>query len=133
VKYLAIAIVIGLAYFGYSHFHSDAKPSLSDVEPKLAAYLATGKGNCTVAHLSDISLGDFSEQFGGWPVYASHEETCQDGNTSVTFSGLDHAEKKVAAAFARRGAAGEIELFVPQFFQDAQQQMQNAVDTAMPK
>jgi hypothetical protein len=130
MKYLVVAIVIALTYFGYSHFHTPAKPAVADVESKLASYLATGKGNCDVSHLSDISVGAFSEQFGGWPVYASHEETCRDGDTSTTYLGLEDATKQVAAAFARRDATGEVELFVPQLFQDAQQQMQSALDGA---
>jgi hypothetical protein len=51
---------------------------------------------------------------------------------------LDDANKQVAAAFVRRSASGQVELFVPQFFQDAQQQLsqeaqqqlQSALDSA---
>jgi hypothetical protein len=130
MKYLVIAIIVVLAYFGYRHFQEPARPTVSDVETMLASYLESAKGNCSVSHLSDVSVGDFSSQFGGWPVYASHEEVCQDGDTSTTYSGLDHADKQVAAAFVRRSASGSIELFVPQFFQDAQQQLQGALDSA---
>jgi hypothetical protein len=123
MKYLAIALILALAFFGYRHFHTGAAPAASEVRPLLASYLALGKGNCSVAHLSDISVGEFSSQFGGWPVYASHEETCRDGDTSTTYAGLDDAKKQVAAAFVRRGGTGGLEVFVLQFFQDAQQQM----------
>jgi hypothetical protein len=138
MKYLVVALVVVLAYFGYRHFQEPAKPAVSDVEAKLASYLATAKGNCSVSHLSDTSIGDYRQQFAGWPVYASHEEICQDGDTSITYSGLDDANKQVAAAFVRRSASGQVELFVPQFFQDAQQQLsqeaqqqlQSALDSA---
>ena len=132
-KYLVIAIAAGIAYFAYGRFSASDKPTPGVVEPLLANYLAVGKGSCRVSHLADISIGDFSRQFGGWPVYAAHEETCQDGNTSSTYLGLDDAKKQVAAAYARRNAAGDIELFVPQFFQDAQQQLQGALDSAPAK
>jgi hypothetical protein len=123
---------MALAYFAYGQFRAGSKPSASQVEPALAQYLGAGRGACTVSHLSDISVGDFSEQFGGWPIYASHEETCEEGNTTTTFSGLDHAKQKVAAAFARRGASGNIELFVPQLFQDARQQMNQELQQQLP-
>jgi hypothetical protein len=119
-----------LAYFGYRHFSSDAAPSAAEVEPALRSFLSTGKGNCSVGHLSDVSIGERNEQFGGWPVYASHEETCQEGDSSVTYSGLEDAAKQVAVAFVRRGAGGGIELYVPQFFKEARQQMQGALDSA---
>jgi hypothetical protein len=133
MKYLVIGVLIALAYLGYSHFRGDDKPSAADVEPGLTSYLATGKGDCNVEHLSDISVGDFNSQFGGWPVYASHEETCRDGDTTTTISGLDHAETQIAAAFARRTASGQVELFLPSFFQNAQQQMQLSLDSAAPR
>jgi hypothetical protein len=139
MKLLIIVILAVLAYFGYRYFAGDgAKPPTSDVEAKLSGFLAAAKGNCSVSHLSDVSIGDFNQQFAGWPVYASHEEVCRDGDTTTTYAGLDDAKNQVAAAFARRNASGVVELFIPGFFQDAQrqlsqdaqQQLQGALDSA---
>jgi hypothetical protein len=131
MKYLGILLAIVLAYFGYRYFSGQSKPAVADVERELTGYLKTGKGDCDVTHLSDVSVGDFSSQFDGWPVYASHEETCRDGDTSTTYTGLNDAERKVAVAFVRYGAAEKLELFVPQFFQNAQQQMSQEMQQQM--
>jgi hypothetical protein len=139
MKYFLVIVALVLIFLGYRHFSSGAKPSADDVEPLLNTYLVTDKkGTCTVTHLSDISIGDFSEQFEGWAVYASTEVTCHDGNTTGTYNGLDHAKERVAEAFARRTVTGAVELFIPQLFKDAerqinedvQRQMQGALDGA---
>jgi hypothetical protein len=102
-------------------------------------FLGSGNGQCTVDHLSDVSVGKYAEQMGGWPVYASHAESCHQSSTSTatgtidtstTNVRLDDARKGVAVAFARRTSSGAVELFVPAIFQQGQQQMQQAFQSA---
>jgi hypothetical protein len=130
VRYvIGILAVAGVIFLGL-RYRGDPAPSANAVEPVLKAYLERGKGNCTVDHLSDITVGKFAEGFGGWPVYASHEETCTEGLTSATYRGLDDVKKGVAVAFVRKSPAGDIELFVPPIFRQGQQEMQKAFDKA---
>jgi hypothetical protein len=126
---IGILAIVGAIYFGMK-FRNDAAPPASAVEPVLRAYLERGKGTCTVSHLSDVTVGKFVEGFGGWPVYASHEETCTEGSTSTTYRGLDDVKKAVAVAFVRKAPTGDIELFLPPIFQQGQQEMQKAFDKA---
>jgi hypothetical protein len=135
MKYVVwIAIAIAAIYFGRNLFGPSA-PSVREVEPLVREFLENGDGQCTVEHLSDVSVGKYTEQMGGWPVYASHQETCRRSSTTATNAtinasttnvGLDDARKAVAVAFARR-TSGKVELFVPAVFQQGQQQMQQAM------
>ena len=51
-------------------------------------------------------------------------------DTSTTNLGLDDARRGVAVAFARKTSSGAVELFVPEIFQQGQQQMQQAFQSA---
>ncbi len=132
------AIAIAALYFGTGLFGPSA-PSAREVEPLLRDFLGEGNGQCTVDHLSNVSVGKYAEQMGGWPVFASHQETCRQSSTSAatgrldtstTNLGLDDARRGVAVAFARKTSSGAVELFVPEIFQQGQQQMQQAFQSA---
>jgi hypothetical protein len=129
------AVAIAALYFGKSLLGPSA-PSAHQVEPLVRDFLETQNGPCTIKHLSDVSVGKYAAQMGGWPIYASHEETCRGGTQSATFSqsttyqGLDDARKGVAVAFARKTSSGGVELFVPAIFQQGQQDMNRALQSA---
>jgi hypothetical protein len=135
-------IAVAAAGVGVWHFRSSSAPSVRQIEPLLRDYLVSEasrscSGTMTLERLDDVSIGDFSTQMGGWPVYAAHVETCRQGGDSTTFDGSKDAERKVASAFARRSAAGGVELYTPAFFQNAQRDMQQtfqkALDSIQPK
>jgi hypothetical protein len=129
-------VIIGVAGFGFWHFRSHATPSARDVEPVLRAYLASKcSGSMTLGQLDNLRVGDYVPQFGGWPVYADHAETCheQQGviSTTTTYDGQHDAERQVAAAFVRRTATGRVEVFVPEIFQSGAREMQQTLQKAM--
>ncbi len=132
---LAVAAVI----FGVWHFRSNGQPSVQQIEPLLKDFLKSGdcSGTLVLERLDSVSIGTFSRQMGGWPIYAAHVETCHEGGKSTTYDGSKDAEHKIAAVFARRGIFGNLELFTPAIFQSAQRDMklsfQKAFDSAQAK
>jgi hypothetical protein len=40
----------------------------------------------TLEQLDDVRFGAYAEQFGGWPVYAAHRETCHEVSRSSGYS-----------------------------------------------
>jgi hypothetical protein len=134
-KLMVVAAVVA-AGFAIWHWRSTSPPSANQVEPILKDYLLSGaSGNCpgamTLDELDDVSVGEFSSQFGGWPVYANHRETCRQGSSSMTYDGSRDVERHVAAVFVRRTATGRIEAYVPSFFGDAQRQMEQSFQKAL--
>lgn len=142
MKYVIwVAIAVAAVYFGKGLFAPSA-PSARDVEPLVRDYLLKGNGYCTIEHLSDVSVGKYMEPFGGWPVYASHQETCRQASTtdtnvkidtSTTYLGRADAQKDVAVAYVRRTSGGSIELFVPSMFEQAKQPTDQAMQGALDK
>lgn len=142
MKYVIwVAIAVAAVYFGKGFLEKSA-PSAREVEPLVRAYLLKENDQCTIDHLSDVSVGKYIKPFGGWPVYASHQETCRQQSTtstnvkidtSTTYLGRDDARKDVAVAYVRRTSGGSIELFVPPLFEQAQQQMDKAMQGALDK
>ena len=129
---LAVAAVL----FGVWHFRSNAQPSVQQIEPLLQDYLKSGaSGDClgtlVLEQLDSVSVGTFSSQMGGWPIYAAHVETCHAGGKSTTHDGSKDAEHKIAAVFARRTVAGNIELYTPAIFQSAQRDMKLSLQKAL--
>jgi hypothetical protein len=127
----AVAVVV----FGVWHFRNNAQPSVRQIEPLLKDYLESGasagcSGTLVLEQLDSVSVGTFNSQMGGWPIYAAHVESCHQGGNSTTYDGSKDAEHKVAAVFARRTAAGSIELFTPAIFQSAQREMQQTFQKA---
>ncbi|MGC1387365.1 MAG: hypothetical protein WA807_05090 [Steroidobacteraceae bacterium] len=132
---LAVAAVV----FAGWHFLSNGQPSVQQIEPLLKDFLKSGdcSGTLVLERLDSVSIGAFSTQMGGWPIYAAHVETCHEGGKSTTYDGSRDAEHKIAAVFARRSVIGNLELYTPTIFQSAQRDMklslQKAFDSAQAK
>jgi hypothetical protein len=136
MRKLMVVVVVGAASFAIWHWRSTSPPSANQVEPLLREYLLSDEsGNCagttTVEQLDDVSVGEFSSQFGGWPVYANHRETCRRGSSSMTYDGSKDVERHVAAVFVRRTATGRLETYIPPFFADARRQMEQSLQKAL--
>ena len=136
MRKLIIVVVVGAAIFAIWHLRSTSPPSANQVEPILKDYLlSSASSNCsgdmTLEQLDDVSVGEFSSQFGGWPVYANHRETCRQGSSSMTYDGSKDIERHVAAVFVRRTTTGRLEAYIPSLFGDAQRQMQQSFQKAL--
>jgi hypothetical protein len=136
MRKLILLAAVGIAAFGLWHWRSTSPPSAQQVELLVRDYLvANSSGNCsgsmTLEQLDDLSVGEFSSQFGGWPVYANHRETCHQGNGSVTYDGSKDVERHVAAVFVRRTRTGRLEAYMPSIFGDAQRQMEQSFKKAL--
>jgi hypothetical protein len=125
--------------FGLYHFLRSGTPGAREVEPVLRSYIENQcNGEIDIAELDDIRVGDYSEQLGGWPVYANHVETCVGhdaskpyGNTTkTTYDGGHDADRNVAVAMVRRDTSGRLEMYSPAFVQDAGRQAQQLLDQA---
>jgi len=136
------AIIVAVAA-GVWHFRSQQAPSTRQVEAALRDYLSSAEsnhcsGSMTIEQLDSVSVGDYSKEFGGWPVYAAHAETCHEsGNSSgysstssSTYDGRNNARRKVAAAFVRRSPSGGVEIFTPALFKNGQAEMQQTFQKA---
>lgn len=124
-------IAIAAVAVGVWRFRADAGPTVRQIEPLLENFLKSGcRGTLVLERLDSVAVGAFSSQTGGWPIYAAHVETCREGGQSTTYDGSKDAERKIAAVFARRTAAGGIELYTPEIFQSAQRDMQRSLQTA---
>jgi hypothetical protein len=136
MRKLMVVVAVAAAGFAIWHWRSTSPPSANQVEPLLRDYLLSGASdNCsgamTLEQLDDVSVGEFSSQFGGWPVYANHRETCRQGGSSLTYDGSKDAERHVAAVFVRRTTTGRLEAYIPSFFSDAQRQMEQSFQKAL--
>lgn len=126
-------VAIGVGGFALWHHFHNGDPTVAQVEPALRDYLESQtcpSGVHRVTRLDTISVGAYVEQFGGWPVYADHQEECRDGGLVSINDGSNDAQKKVAVAFARRAAGGRVEMFVPAIFQQGQREMQEQLQKA---
>ena len=106
------------------------------MEPALRDYLSSQcAGSATLGKLENVRVGDYMSQFGGWPVYADHSESCEQHegvvHATTTFDGEHDAQRQVAAAFVRRSLTGRIEIFVPEIFQVGQREMQQSLQKAL--
>jgi hypothetical protein len=136
MRKLTVVAVVVAASFAVWHWRSTSPPSANQVEPILKDYLLSGaSSNCpgamTLDQLEDVSVGEFSSQFGGWPVYANHRETCRQGSSSMTYDGSKDVERHVAAVFVRRTTTGRLEAYIPSFFGDAQRQIEQSFQKAL--
>src|SRR4051812_42810126 len=115
-----VLIIAALAGFFY-YQHSSSKPTIDQVTTLIPNFLASEcSGDFTMDRLSDVSVGEYQKQVSGWPIYASHQETCVKGSgtnsvSSETYNGLQDAEKSVALAWAHR-QNGSWVLYTPQIF-----------------
>lgn len=136
MRKLMVVVLVGAAVFAIWHWRSASPPSANQVEPLLRDYLLSGaSGHCsgamTLDQLDDVSVGEFSSEFGGWPVYANHRETCRQDNSSMTYDGSKDVERQVAAVFVRRTTSGRLEVYLPSIFGDAQRQMEQSLQKAV--
>ncbi len=134
--YSLAAIVVIIVLFFY--FNSSPVPTPEEIKPKLVAFLLkegeeTCSGKYTIDHLSDITIGEYFDRYGGWQVFASHQTTCREGSSTYTYDGLDGPSRKVAVAWLRK-RYGTYELFIPEFFKEAQEELnrklQESIDQA---
>lgn len=132
-------LAIPLVAFGvYRYLHSGA-PTAEQVEPLVHRYLESScAGSAQLRQLDGIRVGAYSAQFGGWPVFANHVEACvehdrsrpYDNTTTTIHEGGQDADREVAVAFVRRRVTGRLELYIPELFQQAAQQMQQTMQHA---
>ncbi|HEX4647186.1 MAG TPA: hypothetical protein VH111_00020 [Steroidobacteraceae bacterium] len=146
MKRLKWLVLIAIAVVAFMHYRSHSAPSSSDVESALRAYLSSPEaqncsGTMTLDQLDDVRVGAYQEQFGGWPVYAAHRETCRgeqhssgySSRVAQTYDGSRDAERNVAVAFARRSMGGGVELFVPGLFGEGERQMRETIQKSLEK
>ncbi len=144
MKRLKWLVLIAIAAVAFLYYRSHAAPSAREVESALRVYLSSPEsqncsGSMTLEQLDDIRVGEYVEQFGGWPVYAAHRETCHEENHSSgyssrltqTYDGRRDAERNVAVAYVRRSMTGGVELFVPALFREGERQMRETIQKSL--
>jgi hypothetical protein len=135
LKFFVFTGIMVLTLSGCQKEESGPKPTTAEVEPALKAYLTakeatSGSGTVTIDQLSVTSVGDFSKEMGGWPVYTSaFQVTRHQGVTTITEQ--HPANANAAEAFARKTANGTIECFMPEVFQQAEKDMNGAMQKAL--
>jgi hypothetical protein len=102
--------IMVLTLSGCQKNEAGPKPSTAEVEPALKTFLTaqeaakenllgSGSVKVEVDQLSVTSVGDFSKEMGGWPVYTSaFEVTRHQGVSTVT--------EKASFQFQRSGGVG---------------------------
>jgi hypothetical protein len=144
MKRLKWLLFIAIAVVAFLYYRSHAAPSAREVESALRVYLSSPasqncSGSMTLEQLDDVRLGEYTEQFGGWPVYAVHRETCHEesrssgysSRSSQTYDGRRDAERNVAVAFVRRSATGHVEVFVPGLFRAGELQVRETIQKSL--
>ena len=144
MKRLKWLLVIAIAVVAFLYYRSHAAPSAREVESALRVYLSSPdsqncSGSMTLEQLDDVRLGEYTEQFGGWPVYAAHRETCHEVSRSAGYSvrswqsydGRRDGERNVAVAFVRRSVTGQVEVFEPALFRDGERQVRETIQKSL--
>jgi hypothetical protein len=144
MKRLKWLLCIAIAVVAFLYYRSHAAPSAREVESALRVYLSSPEsqncsGSMTLEQLDDVRLGEYTEQFGGWPVYAAHRETCHEVSrssgysmrSSQTYDGRRDGERNVAVAFVRRSVSGHVEVFEPTLFRDGERQMRETIQKSL--
>jgi hypothetical protein len=144
MKRLKWLLVIAIAVVAFLYYRSHAAPSAREVESALRVYLSSPdsqncSGSMTLEQLDDVRLGEYTEQFGGWPVYAAHRETCHEVSRSAGYSlrswqsydGRHDGERNVAVAFVRRSVTGQVEVFEPALFRDGERQVRETIQKSL--
>ena len=139
-KFYVLIGIIAIALYGYYRIEGGQKPSIAEVEPALKAYLeteASGSGSATVSQLSVTRVGDFVKEIGGWPVYGSYTMTTEQYSQIQGAPAVTTASQSVdpndnsAIGFVRRTATGAVECFMPELFQNAEKEMNSAMQKAV--
>src|SRR2546429_5126013 len=141
---LRLLLLVAIVAVAFVHYRSHAAPSAREVESALRVYLSPPKsqncsGSMTLEQLDEVRVGEYAEQFGGWPVYAAHRETCHEENRSSgyssrysqTFDGRREGERNVAVASVRRSDTGQFEVFVPGLFGVGERQLRKTILKSM--
>jgi hypothetical protein len=140
-KFFIFMGIMVMALTGCQKSGVGPKPSTAEVEPALKTFLiatesakevSLGSGGVKVEvdQLSVTSVGDFSKEMGGWPVYTSaFVVTRHQGVTTVKEKHL--ASSTAAEAFVRRTANGTIECFMPEVFQQGEKDTNTAMQKAL--
>lgn len=107
---IAVA-VCGALYFIYQKFSGpQGAPTVAQITPVVRSFIENKKssycaGPYEIQHLSDITVGEYTEIFKGYPIYANHLESCpaqgKYGGTA-TYDGLDSVAKKKALGIAQK-------------------------------
>ena len=102
-------------------------PSVIAVEGKLRTLLSDARysdcpGYPTLYSLSILNIGEYSEEVGGWPVFASYELSCRGRSGTTRFHNLRGLSP---IAYVREDAAGELELFMYGTSLDARQEIRD--------
>ena len=144
MKRLRWLLLVAIVAVAFVHYRSHAAPSTREVESALRVYLSSpGAQNCsgsmTLEQLDEVRVGEYAEQFGGWPVYAAHRETCHEKNRSSgypsrysqTYDGRRDGERNVSVAFVRRSVTGQVEVFVPGLFGEGERRMRETIHKSL--
>jgi hypothetical protein len=144
MKRLRWLLIVAIAVVAFVYYRGHAAPSTGEIESALRVYLSSPEsqncsGSMTLEQLDDVRLGAYAEQFGGWPVYAAHRETCHEANrssgyssrSSQTYDGRRDGGRNVAVAFVRRSVSGHVEVFVPGLFGEGERQMRETIQKSL--
>lgn len=142
-KYVFILIIILAAFYFTKGFSFNSEPTLAEVVPALRSYLMerTQKdcdGNVEVTVLTDVSIGKFEKTFGneplnGWPVYASHQEVCDESGKKFTYNGLNNSKDKVVTGWVRKNSLGRVEFFTPKFMLQMEKELESVINGMINK
>src|SRR5438309_4946020 len=81
MKRLRWLLLVAIVAVAFVHYRSHAAPSAREVESALRVYLSSPEsqncsGSMTLEQLDEVRVGEYAEQFGGWPV-RSEEHTSE--------------------------------------------------------
>jgi hypothetical protein len=112
-----------------------SKPAVTEIENVVREYLISRSsclgGSVTLEGYNVTSVGDFVDQMGGFPVYASYLSRCVKPGSTITYDGTKH--KEAAAAFVRKTGAGSYQAFTPQIFESAEKEIRAEMEKAFSK
>jgi hypothetical protein len=138
MKYIAILVIIVsvLIVMKDAGILNSSGPSAKKVEPVLRSFLYDRQysdcpGNVTLTRLSDIRVGRFYREAGGWPVFASYDLTCRGRSGTSKYSWRNGPGQNTPIAFARKDTSGGLELFTWGSSQDMREKIQKDMRSAL--
>ena len=129
-----LAVILTLTIFiGCSE---EQKPSTTEVEPLLKAYLIGEKarscaGTVTVDRISVARIGDYEQKYGGWPVYATFGVTCVEGSSFSVWNN-DDTSKTAIVSVVRQKLGGGYECYMPDIFREKDNALSRQMDALPP-
>ncbi len=126
-------VILVCAFFAIRYFTTNNRPSIIGIESKIKTYIESSDfGNCkgtnALTFLDNVSLGAYIKQFDAWPIYANYETKCKVGSNTTTYNGRNNAQKKVAMVFVKKGNSGNLDIFIPDIYNQAFNEMQQKID-----